>query len=443
MALVTGSQIADLLFFTNSIRMKLLTKTTLYFLTAMITLLAFAGIYLFHQFSNELNERSDKELIADEAGWIQYLETGVENGATFILRTRELSIYPTGAPVNAYPVISDTYDNLLASNNKIPYRQLSQVVSVSGVPYQITIRKSQQQKAALIKDFTRIMLFVFLGLFLVTLIFNWVISQRLWVPFKRSMHKIRTAELQKMEEIHFEETSTKEFNELNASLNYMTRKIYNDFVNMREFTEDAAHEMQTPIAIAQSKLELLLQDSNLNAEQVDSILQAAGALSRLSKLNQGLLLLAKIENNQYKTNEEVSLAEISKKYLSLFSELMKNKQLTVQTHFEEDCILKLHPLLADSLISNLLGNAVKYNYTGGSLQIATTKNNYCIRNTSLFEPIPAARLFKRFNTTKGREETSSGLGLAIVKKIADTNNLYITYKAENGIHEFDVKKTEV
>ena len=243
---------------------------------------------------------------------------------------------------------------------------------------------------------------MFLGLFLATIIFNWAISRRLWAPFKRSMQKIRAAELQQMAAIHFEKTNTNEFNELNASLNYMTGKIYDDFVNMKEFTEDAAHEMQTPIAIVQSKLELLLQDTDLNEEQAGSVLQATNALNRLSKLNQGLLLLAKIENSQYRTNDEISLAEISKKYLSLFSEFLKDKQLTIDTKFEDDCIVKLHPLLADSLISNLLGNAVKYNFTGGSIQIATTKNSYRISNTSLLEPIPPGKLFKRFQYNKGQ-----------------------------------------
>ena len=114
--------------------MRLLTKATLYFLTAMITLLVLAGFYLFDQFSKELNDRSDKELIADETGWIQYLETGIENGTTFILRSRELSIYPTDAPVNTYPLITDASDYTIQSNGKIPYRQLSQVVSVKRYP---------------------------------------------------------------------------------------------------------------------------------------------------------------------------------------------------------------------------------------------------------------------------------------------------------------------
>ena len=397
---------------------------------------------MFNQFSEEINYRSDKELISDEIEWIQYLQTEAANGTTFILKTPELSIFPTDAAIADYPAISDIYGYSRKNNDKTPYRQLSQVVSIRGIPYQIIIRQSQEQKAALVTDVTRIMLFVFAGLFAATLIFNWAISKRLWKPFRHSLNKIRSAELQKMEAIHFENTPIQEFNELNASLNYMTGKMYKDYVNMKEFTENAAHEMQTPVAVVQSKLELLLQDNNLTEEQVQAILESATALNRLSKLNEGLLLLAKIENNQYETAEEISLAEMTKKYLSLFNEFIKEKQLTIKTTFDAEFAIRLHPLLAASLVTNLLGNAIKYNYEGGIIEIAVFENNFHISNTSRLKPIPPEKLFTRLNTSKDNRESSNGLGLAIVKKIIDVNNLQIHYSADNGVHNFNIRKDQ-
>ena len=420
--------------------MKLLTKTTLYFLAAIIPLLAMAGFYLFSRFSKEINNRSDKELLNTEAEWIAYIETQTDNGISFTLRTPDIAIYPTDASVAAFPAIADTKDFSEKQNRTISYRQLQQVVDIGGIPYLIIIRQSQEQKAALVTDITRIMLFVFAGLFAATLLFNWVISKQLWAPFRHSLSKIRSVELQKMEAVHFGETSTKEFNELNTSLNFMTNKMHRDYVNMKEFTENAAHEMQTPIAVAQSKLELLLQYRNLSEEQVESIMQATDVLSRLSKLNQGLLLLAKIENNQYATTETISLTEVTKKYLRLFDEFIKEKELTIKTSFEDAFTLKLHPLLADSLITNLLGNAIKYNYAKGSIEITITEDDYTISNTSHLPPIPSNKLFSRLNNQKGASENSNGLGLAIVKKIADVNKLVIDYVDSNDRHQFIIYK---
>lgn len=418
--------------------MRLLTKTTLYFLIAMVPLLFAGGFFLYRQFSKEMNHRMDEEMITEEVQWIRYLQGEADNGSTFILRTPEIVIAPVDAPVTAYPAIKDSYG--ATGNGKMPYRQLTHIVPINSIPYLIEIRRTQEQKVTMEANVTRIMLFVFAGLFAATILFNWLISQKLWKPFRISLQKIREAELQKMEAVHFEETNIREFNELNTSLNLMTDKIYNDYVNMKEFTENAAHEMQTPLAVVQSKMELLLQDTNLYDNQVLAIMDSSAALSRLSKLNQSLLLLAKIENNQYETNEPLSVTDVTKKYLKLFDELIKDKQIGVTTRFEEDFRASLHPLLADSLASNLLGNAVKYNYTGGSITVEVTANTFTITNSSALAAIDEKQLFKRFNKSKSNSDTSNGLGLAIVKKICDANNLSISYHAENGFHHFIIEK---
>ncbi len=422
--------------------MRLLTKTTLYFFTAMTILLLIAGFYLFNTFSRELNSKSDQELLQEELAWIKYLHTELARGVTFILRTPDVSIYPVDAPASKYPGIADVkVGPNIAVGDKIIYRQLTQVVSVYGNSYQIIIRKSQEQKTALIAYTTKIILLVFAGLFIATLLFTWLISRNLWKPFYRSLNKIRQADLQNIQQTNFEQhTNTKEFNELNTALNAMTTKIHADFINMKEFTENAAHEMQTPLSVAQSKLELLLQNENLPDEDVQSIMDASSSLSGLSKLNQELLLLAKIENQQYTTTETLSLNEVRKKYLSLFSELIQDKQITLKTDFENDFEVKLHTLLADSLISNLIGNAIKHNYTGGHIEIKITANNYSISNTSQREPIEQEKLFKRFASTTGNISGSNGLGLAIVKKIADTHGLVVNYQAKNGVTMFEVRK---
>lgn len=416
--------------------MRLLTKTTLYFLIAMIPLLAGGGFLLFRQFSKEIDYRVDRELVYDEIQWIQYVEAVTADGSSFILRAPDLLIYPVDEPVSRYPTIRDTRGAKARENINIPFRQLSHVVAINGTPYQIVIRKSQEQKAVLVANITSIMLLVFVGLFIATLLFNWIISRRLWQPFRTSLQKIRNIELQGMETIRFEQTNTKEFNELNTSLNTMTRKLHNDYVVIKEFTENAAHEMQTPLAVAQTKMELLLQDENLTGPQVDTILQATDALGRLGKLNQSLLLLARIEASQYETAETLNLADVTRKYLDLFAEMIHDRGLRVETEFAGDFTVRLHPVLADSLVSNLLGNAVKYNRTGGRITIAISRQRYCIANTSDAPPIDPQRLFKRFGAPAGAPAHSTGLGLAIVKRIVDTHHMRIAYTFEGAMHRF-------
>jgi signal transduction histidine kinase len=420
--------------------MRLLNKTILYYLLAMIPLLAIAGFYLFNKFSDELDRRSDNELINDEIQWIRYIRAEAMNGTTFFLKTPDLAIFPVDLPAAELPTITDSYSYNPELNLNTPYRVLSHVVLINGINYQLMIRKSQEQKIVLVRNLTRMMLLVFAGLFIATLLFNWFISERLWKPFRASLNKMKTLELQKMEAVHFEETNTREFSELNASLNYMTGRMYRDYMNMKEFTENAAHEMQTPIAIVQSKLELLLQDSNLQREQADSIAQASEALNRLSKLNQGLLLLAKIENNQFQSVEQLNLTAVLEKYLQQFDELINDKSLHVSANLQTAFFARIHPFLADSLISNLLGNAIKYNIAGGALVIHSTDNSLTIENSGDFQALDTNTLFQRFHATTGKDDSSNGLGLAIVKKIADNNGLNVTYQYSNERHVFTIFK---
>lgn len=420
--------------------MRLLTKTTLYFLIAMMCLLTIAGFLLFAQFNNQLNQRADKELTYEEAQWVDYLEAATLNGGNFILQTPEILIYPTNKVVTGYAQLSTVYSNKVNGKTQIPFRQLNDVVNINGTAYQIMIRKSQEQKLALVTNIIAIVLVVFAGLLIATLIFNWIISKRLWRPFQSSLQKIRNIGLPQMSSIRFEETNTEEFNELNTSLNMMVNKIHSDYVTMKEFTEDAAHEMQTPLAVAQTKLELLLQDTNLTTTQTETIVQATTALNRLSKLNQSLLLLAKIENQQYEATTVINLVEVTQKYLRLFDEIIKEKQIIVETNFNEAFDVKIHPFLADSLISNLIGNAVKYNYQKGKLVIAVNEDEYCISNTSQQNAIEQQTLFKRFGSSNENKNASTGLGLAIVKRIADTHQLSISYEYEDELHRFCLRK---
>jgi signal transduction histidine kinase len=422
--------------------MRLLTKTTLYFLLAMIPLLAGGGYLLFQQFSSRINERADKELVYEEVQWIQYLEAATANGSNFILRAPDLLIYPVQDEPERFPDISTTYGRKARENVQIPFRQLRHVVDINGIAYQIVIRKSQEQKLALVANITTAMLLVFAFLFVATLLFNWIISKQLWRPFRASLQKVRNLELQKIGDVEFEETNIEEFNELNASLNTMVQKIRSDYLNMKEFTENAAHEMQTPLAVAQSKLELLLQDSRLNESQIQAIAQTTEALSRLSKLNQSLLLLAKIENNQFEAREQINLGEITRKYLNLFEEIIQDKKISVQTAFEENLVVPLHPFLADSLISNLVGNAIKYNCEGGQINIRIHHGKYCIENTSHLPAINAQRLFQRFKPSGGEPNNSTGLGLAIVKRITDRSHLSITYHHDKSLHQFCLSKNQ-
>ncbi|MFX1704696.1 HAMP domain-containing sensor histidine kinase [Chitinophaga sp. CC14] len=418
--------------------MKLLTKTTLYFLLIMLPVFTAGAFYLYAKFNTEIKYETDEELVNDKLQWMRYLDTASVNNPVFSIKTPEFNLHPTTNPVQSKHNLKGVNIYQEPENTYAPFRQLTQVIRVNNKNYELVLRKSLIEKDDLVNNIIHVMLVAFGGLLLFVLLSNWLISKSVWKPFYRSLDKIQQLQLNKLENILFEHTATLEFNRLNTALSAMTTRIHRDYTSMKELTEDAAHEMQTPLAIAQSKLELLLQDDTLSETQQNSILAGYDELQRLSRLNHNLLLLAKIENQQYPVTEQPDLCAVVEKYLLLFEELIKEKELHIHKEMTTTAPWPLHPALTDILVSNLLGNAIKYNYPQGNISIRLTPDTFTISNTSHLPEIPANVLFQRFKKHNNGYTNSNGLGLAIVKKMADSYHFHLTYYYTNGQHTFKI-----
>ena len=134
------------------------------------------------------------------------------------------------------------------------------------------------------------------GIVLLALFFlNRWLSNKAWTPFFKSLSVLNNWKIGESQAVSFDRTGISEFDQLNSTLENMMQKIQADFVNLKEFTENASHEIQTPLAIIKSKLEMVLQDKTLNDQQYQRIRAAFESANRLSKLNEALLLLSKIE----------------------------------------------------------------------------------------------------------------------------------------------------
>jgi signal transduction histidine kinase len=215
----------------------------------------------------------------------------------------------------------------------------------------------------------------------------------------------------------------------------MMEKMLKDFSIQKEFSENASHEMQTPLAIIKSKLELLIQSENYTEEQAKFIQDISETVSRLSRINQALLLIARIDNKQYPLKENLDIVDIIKKHLDNFEELIAAKSIDKKVYLQTALHVSMNPLLADLLITNLISNAIRHNLPNGKLYISQTRNSIVIENTGEPLSINPEMMFERFR--KGRVDSNShGLGLSIVKKIADSCNVQIDYLYDDGFHSF-------
>ena len=270
---------------------------------------------------------------------------------------------------------------------------------------------------------------------------NFWVSKKIWKPFYTTITNLKTFRASNNEIPIFENTSIKEFTALNKSLNNMMDKMIVDYNTQKKFTENASHEIQTPLAVIKSKVDLLIQSENLNENDVELIVAIDDACSKLTRLNKSLLLLTKIENRQFKTTEKVSVGKVLDSSLLLFEDYIKEKEITVIKNIETDFGINMNPDLCLVLINNLIQNAIRHNVDEGSIHITIKFDKIVIENTGKVEPLNLALLFKRFQK-KSTSHLSIGLGLAIANEIAEVSGLILKYKFINNKHRFILKERD-
>lgn len=319
----------------------------------------------------------------------------------------------------------------------VHFRQLTKSYMRGDNVYEITLRQSLKEAedllASLLPAVAGLFIFILGGVFVI----NTYISNEVWGPFYSLLEKLKKFDILHTKIIPYQHTDISEFNELNQSVEKMTRQIYRDFVSQKEFNENSSHEMQTPLAILRSKLEILIQSKNLSEENLKDMEAMFDAVTRLSLLNKGLLLLSKIENQQFSEVEEVQLDKTITKVVDHFSGQLEDKDITVSLNILHSGPVKMNPILADILINNLVSNAVKHNIQGGQLYMELNEKQLKIENTGNPLKVAPDTLFERFKKNSDSQH-SIGLGLAIVKKICELFNFNIQYSYDNKLHTITI-----
>lgn len=266
----------------------------------------------------------------------------------------------------------------------------------------------------------------------VLLLANFIISKIIWTPFYKILGKVSTFNLSKKSHITSTKSNTAEFNMLSDELVGMTMKVIADYNTLKQFTENASHELQTPLAVIISKIELMMQEENLSAKQMDELQIIYESAGRLSKLNQALILLTRIENNQFPEIKPVELDKIVLAKLNLFDELIRYKSINVEEEIQP-VQRQMHPVLADVLVGNLIGNAIKHNINNGKLYIELTKSKLEVKNSGNAPSVSPDKMFDRFSKSDPSSD-SLGLGLAIVKEICQLYGFTVSYTYSNDTH---------
>jgi len=417
--------------------MKLITRITIshFLLTAIIFGIGAVGAYFFIR--SEVNEKVDWKLLGERRRIRQNATSLADLANPDLNINSHLEVVPFTDSLEFRYEFKDTVLINPRRRREEPFRQLNFVHPLDSTYYLISLRKNMVESRDLTAGLWRAMGVVAVGLLLVLILSNYFLSKNIWSTLYQTVNTIKNYQLSRNESLQLAPTSIEELNELHRAFNKMAARIESDYRSVKEFSENASHEMQTPLSVIRSKIELLLQQPQLEPELLNHLQAIDRAAGKLSRLNQALLLLAKIENRQFEANEPVDLQEIVENHLNELAEFIQFKQLTIHKKIENPPTIRMHPVLAEVLIKNLLVNALKYSAPPGIIQIDLNPSALTIANSGSPLKISTAQLFQRFK--KGNQTADSlGLGLSIVKKICDFYNFDIRYSYQNQLHTFKI-----
>lgn len=315
------------------------------------------------------------------------------------------------------------------------FRELNTFMEWQGENYRITVRslivESDEILTAVIISYGIITLLVFLFLYQ----FNKKATQKIWFPFFENLKRMKQFSVSSESSLALVESDILEFSELNAEITTLTGKVRSDYKTLKQFTEDVSHELQTPLAIIQAKVDTLMNGEELSDLQFEQLASIQKDIHRLKQLNKRLGLLSKIENQQFKNVKSCNLTQILQHRIENLAELYPSK-IVLERAIADTAVL-MDAQLAEILCDNLLSNALKYATPNTPIWAAVDEQSLTVKNKGVRAILRPAQLFNRFYK-ESDEVKSTGLGLAIVKKICDLYGFFPSYSYENGEHCFKI-----
>ena len=412
--------------------MKLLKKINRNYLFSSAAVLV-VGLVAFYLLVNYFaSAEIEESLHASEQRIIKHIKK--HNSLTYLYPVIEVEKVNTPQPTN----IKDTTIFDSEENEAEIFKELDTYPNINGQFYHITVRALTVEKQDIVLSIFLAITFIFLLLIGALYFINKQVSLAVWRPFYDNLEKLKSFSIKENQNIELRETNITEFNELNHSINQLAEKVVSDYNSLKEFTQNASHELQTPLAVIQVKTENILGSENLTEEQLSALHAILENISRLSRLNNSLLLLTKIENNQFANAENLDFGVGIRKNLKSMQELFAMRQIVPTLEIDGSFHHAMDKTLFNLLVNNLLKNQLMHTPKKEIVLIRIETSRILFANTGTSPLKNKARIFDRFYR-ENFNESSTGLGLALVKKVCEVSGLKITYAFDGGMHQFWVR----
>ncbi|HTI07332.1 MAG TPA: HAMP domain-containing sensor histidine kinase [Puia sp.] len=412
-------------------------KNTHYFLIWLPFVLLVGTLLFYVMLSMHVHHMQKKQLELKQANISNALITKPDAIAWHIFGEYDIV---KGTPIPSDRLSEPRDTSIFYADNKqwVAFNICTKQYSVKGVPYQLTTYISSKEITHLIIKVFIAEAFIFVLLLGAVVIINRKSSGVLWRPFYTTMKRLKEYDINKNQSLQLaKKTGISEFDQLNQVIANLINEVNQAYSNQKQFVENASHELQTPLAIIRSKLDLLINTPHLTEETARLLGDITDANDRLSQMNKNLLLLARIDNNQFPEQTGINIAELIEKLLVYYRGYYDEDLPLIRKSVQRDIYWVANFSLIEILISNLINNAIVHNTPNGWVDIQLKNNELIIENTGYSIAGETDQLFERFK--KGREQSkTTGLGLSLVKQICHLYQFDLQYTYTENIHRIRV-----
>ena len=270
-------------------------------------------------------------------------------------------------------------------------------------------------------------------------ILAYFVSGRALMPLHSFASQVEKVQMNNLADMRINEEVLPEFRQLSRSFNQMLERLNNAFAAQRQFVGNAAHELRTPLALMQARLELFsAEHSDVLPETAEFLTLLREQTERLTQMTKTLLEMSNLQ--QVARNEQLQLAPMVEEIFTDLAPLAEKRSITLEA--EGDAALTGSDALIYRMLFNLTENAVKYNRLGGSVRVELAQGQEkCIIRVSdtgcgipeeyqrsIFHP------FFRVDKSRSREYGGAGLGLSLVWEIADLHggSVWVEESSDKG-----------
>ena len=421
--------------------MKLFNRVLIHLLSGIFIILLGWAVFFYLGIMSEVNDEVDDSL-----------EDYSELIITRSLAGKELPAHDSGSNnqyflrevdesyVRSHQAISyrDSMIYIKEKNETEPARILTTIFKdKENRHYELSVFTPTIEKRDLQEAIFHLLIALFATLLIAILVINIWVFRRSMKPFYQLLNWLDKYRLGQENEPLDISTDTSEFRKLNETVKRYASHSEEIYRQQKLFIGNASHEIQTPLAVCQNRIEMLMEDESLSEEQLNELAKTYQTLEYVSKLNKSLLLLSKIDNSQFADSANVCINELVHRYMDDYQEVYDYKDIQITLNEKENFHLQINETLATMLITNLLKNAYVHNNEHGTIQIEIGKDYITFSNSGDLQPLDEKRIFERFYQGKKKEGTT-GLGLAIVAAICRQCSLAVSYRFVNNMHEFHV-----